>query len=97
MPPASRLRDQPAQRVRRIDDVGVGEQEVIRRLRRRLDRLDALLLRPELAGPAGRQRAARNDGEAVRRAERGRGARARPRAVPSLLSSSTRITVNAPG
>ena len=52
-----RPRDKLAQLIRRIDDIGIGEEEVVRRLRRRFGGLDALVLRPQLAGPSGRQRA----------------------------------------
>ena len=68
----ARPRDKLAQLIRHIDDIRVGEEDVIRRLSRRLDRLHALALGPELSGPPGRQRASGNDREAVRRAERGR-------------------------
>ena len=52
---ATRLR----QRIRRVDDIGISEQQIGRRRRRSFGMRDALMLRPELAGPAGRQRAAR--------------------------------------
>ena len=84
----ARLRpgDQARQHIRRIDDVGIGEQQVVRRQRRGLGKLDALLLRPQLAGPAGRQRAPRHDGQALGGAERGRGvARDKRRAVAALV------------
>ena len=69
----ARPRDKLAQLIRHIDDIRVGEEDVIRRLRRRLGRLHALVLRPQFSGPPGRERAPGNDREAVGRAERNRG------------------------
>ena len=68
-----RVRDQPAQRVGRMHDVGIGEHQVVRRelfFRRR----DALLHRPQFAGPARRKRVAFDDGEACSRRQRRGGA-----------------------
>ena len=47
------LRDQPAQSVGRVHDVGIGEHQIFRR-ELFLGRRDALLHRPQLAGPARR-------------------------------------------
>ena len=57
-----------------MHDVGVGEQQIIRRLRQRRRLLDALLHGPELAGPPGRQGSAGHDiGAALLRSLRGAG------------------------
>ena len=60
------------ERVRRVDDVGVGEEEIDRRMRRGLGCLDTLALRPELSGPSRRQGPAGQDGKAVGGAQRQR-------------------------
>jgi hypothetical protein len=54
-------RDQRGEHARVVDDVGVGEEDVVGRRRLGRGRVHALLHRPELAGPAGGQRLARHD------------------------------------
>ena len=56
--PSFGVRDQPADGIGRMHDVGVGEQQIIGRLRQRRCGIDALLCRPELACPSHRQAAA---------------------------------------
>jgi len=68
-----RARDKARQYVRLIDDVGIGEEQIVRLKRHDVRKLDALLLRPKFTGPSGRQRAPRHHGEALGGAERGRG------------------------
>ena len=79
-----------------MHDVGVGEQQIVGRLRERDGRVDALLHRPELAGPPG------GNARLVTTHKRS----ATPLAlatlcaispVPSLLSSSTSMTDQSPG
>jgi hypothetical protein len=71
----ARLRagNETCEHIRLIDNVGIGEKQVVRRKRHGFGKRDALLLRPQLAGPARRQRASRHHGEAIGGAERGRG------------------------
>ena len=79
----------------RVHDIGVGEQQIIRRLLRGHRGIDALLQRPQLAGPSRRQAAG-----CARRATVAVGIRGVARAisaVPSLLSSSTRMTATSTG
>ena len=74
------------QRVRGIDDVGIGQQQIGRRRRGVVGKFDALVLRPEFSRPPGRQSAARQHGQAVGRAERRRGlARHGRRGVAALI------------
>ena len=54
------VRDQPADGIGRVHDIGIGEQEIIRWRRRRRCGIDALLHRPELSRPSRRQAAARH-------------------------------------
>ena len=66
------VRDQPAQRVRRVDDVGIGQQQVFRRERRLAPPSMPCFTAHSLpVQPAG-SGAAAHDGEAIRLAERGR-------------------------
>ena len=84
----TRLRagNEACENVRLIDNVGVGEEQVVRRKRHGLGKLDTLLLRPQLAGPSGRQCAPRHHSEALGSAERGRGvARDKGCAVAALV------------
>ncbi len=64
------VRDQPADGIGRMHDVGVGEQQIIGRLRQRRRGIDALLCRPELACPSRRQAAAGHDRAVARRLRR---------------------------
>jgi hypothetical protein len=50
--------DQTADGIGRVHDIGVCEQQIIRRLRQRRGGIDPLLCRPELARPSCRQAAA---------------------------------------
>ena len=50
--------DQPADGFGRVHDIGVGQQQIIRRLLRGHRGIDALLQRPQLPGPSRRQAAA---------------------------------------
>ncbi len=85
-PPACARATRCGQRVRRVNDVGVGEQQIVRRRRRALGLFDALLLRPQLAGPAGRQGAPGQYGQTRAGAERRRGlARHRRGGVAALV------------
>ena len=81
-------RDERCQIVRRVRDIGVGQQQVIGFSG--AGGLDAAAHCPKLAGPAGRERVGVDDGQVIRLADRD----GRPRAaaaVPSPLWSSTRI------
>jgi hypothetical protein len=60
-----RARDQLGGGVRRVVDVGVGQQQKFSRQAERIDRLDTLRLRPYLARPAPRQRLGAQDAQAV--------------------------------
>ena len=79
------VRDQPARRVRRMNNVGVGKHQIFGReffLRGR----NPLLHRPELAGPARRQRTPAHNNEPVVFAERSSGsARDIRRAVAAVI------------
>jgi len=50
-----RLREEPGNRIGGMHNIGIGEQQVIRLLRRGHGLVDALLDRPNLPGPARRQ------------------------------------------
>jgi len=81
-----RTGNEACEHIRLIGDVSVGEEQIVGLKRHGFGKLDALLLRPQLAGPSGRQRAPRHHGEAVGGAERGRGvARDKRRAVAALV------------
>ena len=58
-------RSKTAHRIRRVHDVGVGEQQVVWWVRNRHCGVDALLHRPQLAGPARRQGLAGHDAQAA--------------------------------
>ena len=84
---ALRVGNEPAQRIRRIGDVGVGEQQIARRAR--LGMLDALPDGPQLAGPSRRQWPAGQYGEPIR------GARVRRRfALRDLAGAVAALVVD---
>ena len=80
-----------------MGDVGIAQQEIVRRLGRRSALIDALAASPR-ACRSSRAAAACPAITVSRLGASGRGALlARIGAVPSLLWSSTRMTRNAPG
>ena len=60
-PVALRVRHQPSHGIRRMHDIGIGEQQVIRRVWQRHRGLDAMTERPEFAGPPRRQSTGSDD------------------------------------
>ena len=62
--------DQPADGFGRVHDIGVGQQQIIRRLLRGHRGIDALLQRPQLPGPSRRQAAAAHHVQPRRRHSR---------------------------
>ena len=74
-------RDEPGERAGRVDDVGVGQQQIAGAVARRRD---PLRHRPQLAAPARRRRRSGDDGQPLRRPPR---LRARP---PRCRPSSRR-------
>ena len=62
-----RMGDEPPDRVRLVGDVGVGQEQIVRRVPRLACPDDALADRPQFAGPALRQRGGGKDRQGMLR------------------------------